>query len=138
MPIAIQCVDCTSRYNVGEHLAGKRVKCRKCGGAIFVPRLAPPPPPAPGERITPSFYSDPSSDASSGEVDFDALVAAADAGRPTAQLAAMTVGAPTTAAPPSPPPPPVRTYYNPLPQVDVDRDLPSLAPPPVPPSVAGH
>ncbi len=37
MPLSIECPECASRYKVGDHLAGKRVKCKKCGAGIHVP-----------------------------------------------------------------------------------------------------
>ncbi|MBN1911304.1 MAG: hypothetical protein JW818_16290 [Pirellulales bacterium] len=36
----IQCPSCSQRYPFNEALSGKRVKCKKCGGAFVVP--APP------------------------------------------------------------------------------------------------
>jgi predicted Zn finger-like uncharacterized protein len=37
MPVSIECPNCAARFKVGDHLAGKRVKCKKCAGAIHVP-----------------------------------------------------------------------------------------------------
>lgn len=37
MPIDIRCSGCSSRYRVPDSTAGKRVACKKCGGAISVP-----------------------------------------------------------------------------------------------------
>ena len=37
MPIPIQCPACQRQYNVGDNLAGKKVKCRECGESIPVP-----------------------------------------------------------------------------------------------------
>lgn len=36
MAIVVACGQCSRRYNVGDHLAGKRVKCKNCGTAISV------------------------------------------------------------------------------------------------------
>lgn len=37
MSIAISCPSCAHAYHVNEKLAGKRVKCKGCGGVIVVP-----------------------------------------------------------------------------------------------------
>lgn len=49
MPIAIQCGSCKSRFNAPEQMAGKAVKCSKCGQGIPVPggNVTPSRPPAP-------------------------------------------------------------------------------------------
>jgi hypothetical protein len=49
MPIPVIC-PCSAKLKVGDHLAGKQIKCPKCGSLIFVgsgdgPPGAPPPPP---------------------------------------------------------------------------------------------
>src|SRR5207248_7619735 len=37
MPISVECSDCKSRYSVAEAMAGKRVKCKKCGNSFMIP-----------------------------------------------------------------------------------------------------
>lgn len=37
MAVNATCGTCSSRYAVPDHLAGKRVRCKKCGGAVAVP-----------------------------------------------------------------------------------------------------
>ncbi|QEH34605.1 hypothetical protein OJF2_31460 [Aquisphaera giovannonii] len=37
MPIDVECPACTSKFNLGEEHAGRRVKCPKCRGSIPVP-----------------------------------------------------------------------------------------------------
>jgi hypothetical protein len=37
MPIDIVCPHCTKRFQVSDGFAGKRAKCRRCGGPIPVP-----------------------------------------------------------------------------------------------------
>src|SRR5262245_39519342 len=63
--ITFYCDQCGQCYQVGENLAGKRVKCKKCGGLVSVPApeaLAPAPAP---ERI-PEPRPAPSSSAAPG------------------------------------------------------------------------
>ena len=36
MTISVQC-ECGKRYKVGDDKAGKRIKCRECGGAVSIP-----------------------------------------------------------------------------------------------------
>jgi hypothetical protein len=40
MALSVQCDACGARYNVGENLAGKRAKCKKCGATMQIPALA--------------------------------------------------------------------------------------------------
>src|SRR5438552_11079772 len=40
MSLAAQCRDCKKVYNVGEHQAGKKFRCKACGGVIVVPGVA--------------------------------------------------------------------------------------------------
>src|SRR5687767_14322433 len=98
MPIAIQCADCSSTYNVDDRLAGKRVKCKNCGSAIFVPRLG-------------GAASAPASAVESTDVDYDALVAAAAQSSQVGYTPAAA--APAYAPPPTYSPPPA--YMNPMP-----------------------
>jgi predicted Zn finger-like uncharacterized protein len=44
VPVAIQCGSCKAKLNVSEKLAGKQVKCPKCGQGVAVPGAAPPVP----------------------------------------------------------------------------------------------
>ena len=41
MAIAISCPSCRTAFNVSDSAAGKVGKCRKCGGAISVPKAVP-------------------------------------------------------------------------------------------------
>ena len=43
MSIAARCLHCAHRFSAPDTLAGKRVKCPKCAGAVPVPQLAAPP-----------------------------------------------------------------------------------------------
>ena len=48
MPLAIACPSCGTRLQVPDNLAGRQVKCSKCGAVMLVPgAAAPPPAPAP-------------------------------------------------------------------------------------------
>jgi predicted Zn finger-like uncharacterized protein len=40
MPLSVVCPECGARYNVPDKLAGKRAKCKKCGGTIPIPAPA--------------------------------------------------------------------------------------------------
>ncbi len=40
MPLKVQCQHCDSRLSVREELAGKQVKCPKCGQGIRIPAAA--------------------------------------------------------------------------------------------------
>ncbi len=40
MPISVTCPSCQTPYNLADQLAGKKVKCQKCQGAIDVPAAA--------------------------------------------------------------------------------------------------
>src|SRR5438874_2390660 len=56
MSLAAQCRDCKKVYNVGEHQAGKKFRCKACGGVIVVPGVAgasPAPPTKPATRPVP-------------------------------------------------------------------------------------
>ncbi len=50
MSISFRCPSCGKGYSVGDELAGKKGKCKQCGGVFSVPAAAPakpaPPPPA--------------------------------------------------------------------------------------------
>jgi predicted Zn finger-like uncharacterized protein len=48
MSLTIECAACHSKYRVGEHAAGKKLRCKKCGAAIRVPGA--PPALGPGEQ----------------------------------------------------------------------------------------
>lgn len=37
MAISTQCNQCGKRYNAGEHMAGKRVRCKQCGNIFALP-----------------------------------------------------------------------------------------------------
>ena len=37
MALQVECQECGARYNVGENLAGKRAKCKKCGATMQIP-----------------------------------------------------------------------------------------------------
>jgi predicted Zn finger-like uncharacterized protein len=37
MAVNTTCGNCSARYAVPDHLAGKRIRCKKCGGAVAVP-----------------------------------------------------------------------------------------------------
>jgi predicted Zn finger-like uncharacterized protein len=39
MPIDITCPQCAARYRVGDHLAGKKAKCKHCQSSIEIPVL---------------------------------------------------------------------------------------------------
>src|SRR5688572_17733404 len=41
MPLPVQCGHCGARYNVDDRLAGKRAKCKKCGGVLSIPEPEP-------------------------------------------------------------------------------------------------
>lgn len=47
MPITVQCAKCGKRLKAPDSVAGKRVKCPGCGGAVAVPAAAP----APGSNL---------------------------------------------------------------------------------------
>lgn len=49
MAIAIQCGQCGNNYRIDDKLAGRRVKCKNCGGAIPVP--------APGTHLPTSPFA---------------------------------------------------------------------------------
>jgi hypothetical protein len=53
MPIAVRCTGCGASYQAPETLAGKSVKCRKCGAAIPVAAAAAPSMPAPAQPNMP-------------------------------------------------------------------------------------
>ena len=40
MSIAVQCPECSTKYNVGDAMAGKRVKCRHCGHVLSIPGIS--------------------------------------------------------------------------------------------------
>jgi hypothetical protein len=40
MGLQVECQECGARYNVGENLAGKRAKCKKCGATMQIPAPA--------------------------------------------------------------------------------------------------
>ncbi|MGA2497010.1 MAG: MJ0042-type zinc finger domain-containing protein [Tepidisphaeraceae bacterium] len=42
MPIRVTCQGCAAQYTVGEHMAGKRVKCKRCGSMFEIPRTGEP------------------------------------------------------------------------------------------------
>ena len=39
MPITVVCDQCDSRYNLKDELAGKKLKCKKCGNILVAPEL---------------------------------------------------------------------------------------------------
>src|SRR5438067_1043980 len=41
MSISVRCSSCQTSYSVGESMAGKTVKCKKCGNAFRIPAPAP-------------------------------------------------------------------------------------------------
>jgi hypothetical protein len=41
MPILVQCADCGAKYNVAATMAGKKLRCKKCGGVFSVPSAPP-------------------------------------------------------------------------------------------------
>ena len=43
MAITVTCAQCGQGYRVKEHLAGKSARCKKCGHAMPIPALQPPP-----------------------------------------------------------------------------------------------
>jgi hypothetical protein len=40
MPILVQCGECGAKYNVAATMAGKKLRCKKCGGIFSVPAAA--------------------------------------------------------------------------------------------------
>jgi hypothetical protein len=40
MALSVQCDACGARYSVGDNLAGKRAKCKKCGATMQIPKPA--------------------------------------------------------------------------------------------------
>src|SRR5437879_4956590 len=63
MPIPVTCA-CGKRFAAKDELAGKRLKCPACGGAIAIPQppaatKAPAPQPAPAQAVDPLFANDP-------------------------------------------------------------------------------
>src|SRR5439155_13963836 len=60
MPIRVLCSECKTEYNLGDHLAGKKIRCKKCQATVPVP-AAPSAddaetaePPAPDQEPAPS------------------------------------------------------------------------------------
>ncbi len=37
MPIHVRCADCAAQYNLGDQLAGTKIRCKKCASVIAVP-----------------------------------------------------------------------------------------------------
>lgn len=54
MPIPCSCSACGAKFTAPDAAAGKKAKCKSCGGAIIVPQLqtGPPPEPKPPEPTT--------------------------------------------------------------------------------------
>ncbi len=114
MPIAVVCPGCQKTLRAAEKLAGKRVKCPGCGGAISIPAAvgqsprpaAPVPDPGPGpagSTATPSFdWWDDFDDATPGARILPPV--------PTAALS------PPPAAAATPTTPPTRSVPRPAPQ----------------------
>lgn len=48
------CPGCGQRYSVGPELAGKKIRCRGCGGGVRIPGATGSSPPAPPKRAAPS------------------------------------------------------------------------------------
>ena len=42
MPIRVTCQGCAAQYTVGENMAGKKVKCKRCGNMFEIPRTGGP------------------------------------------------------------------------------------------------
>src|SRR4051812_1500809 len=42
MPIDVVCPGCHHLYRVGDHMAGKKVRCKECSAAITVPSTSAP------------------------------------------------------------------------------------------------
>lgn len=60
MPLQAHCTACNHRYQVADQLAGKTIRCSKCGAAVALPRAAEKMPPTvepvapPGRTATPA------------------------------------------------------------------------------------
>ena len=46
MSIAVKCPGCNYSLTLNDGLAGKRMKCPQCSGAVAMPNTVPPTPPA--------------------------------------------------------------------------------------------
>jgi predicted Zn finger-like uncharacterized protein len=58
MPIATQCTKCEAKFRLADQMAGKKVKCPKCGQILAVPKLDPEESPAePKKPNTPPSVS---------------------------------------------------------------------------------
>src|SRR6476469_2557544 len=40
MALSVECPECGARYNVGDNMAGKKARCKKCGAVMPIPTVA--------------------------------------------------------------------------------------------------
>ena len=54
MSIAARCADCGKGYKVADEWAGKRIRCKSCGGVIQIPGTASGAPAAAAAKAAPA------------------------------------------------------------------------------------
>jgi DNA-directed RNA polymerase subunit RPC12/RpoP len=102
MPIQVECTGCGKRYSVDEKYAGKKARCKNCGGQMVVPH----PPPAAAES-------------GGTDVDYDAMAAMGfGAAEDTGPIAVAPPPVPAAA-------PPAATRYGAVP---LPASVPSASP----------
>src|SRR4051812_47492810 len=106
MSMSVACTDCGKQYAVGPAMAGRRVKCKKCGNVFRVPHAAPEPEPAYDaagayDDARPSFAGEASADPfAAGGYDDDGAGAGGGGGDVFSAMAALEqTGTPEPDAP---------------------------------------
>jgi phage FluMu protein Com len=120
MPIRFRCAYCNQLLGIARRKAGQVVRCPTCAGQVIVPEAEEEPAPAPaGDGAPPPLFE---------RSDFEDVFNVPATEQPQPAAAAGPVAAPS-------PGHPVTSWptEGEVPGIDVERAVPELIPPPLPP-----